>query len=46
MPGAVAGGKRAIWQLGQVKVDDAGPDGLVSTPADAAPFAVQGVFVP
>jgi hypothetical protein len=46
MPGLAAGGVRAIWQLGQIQVKDAGPDGLVSTPAGATPFAVQGVFVP
>jgi hypothetical protein len=32
--------------LSELKIDDAGPDGLVSTPADAAPFAVEGVFAP
>jgi acid phosphatase type 7 len=46
MPGSVADGTRANWQLDQIKVDDAGPDGLVSTPEGAAPFAVQGLFVP
>ena len=46
VPGAVTGGGRAIWELGQVKVYDAGPDGAVSTPDGSAPFAAQGVFVP
>jgi hypothetical protein len=44
-PGAVAEGKRAIWQLDQVQVLDGGPDGLAST-NDNSLFAVQGVFVP
>jgi hypothetical protein len=44
-PGAVLEGRRAIWALGQVKVFDGGPDGVVST-ADNTLFAVQGVFVP
>ncbi len=46
VPGTLTAGARAIWQLGQVKVDDAGPDGALSTPDGTAPFAVQGVFVP
>jgi hypothetical protein len=46
LPGSLVAGARAIWQLGQVTVDDAGPDGSVSTPDGSAPFAVQGVFVP
>ena len=44
-PGAIKEGKRAIWQLGQIKVDDGGPDGVAST-QDNSPFLVQGVFVP
>ena len=44
-PGAVAEGKRAVWQLGQVQVNDGGPDGLVSTTPNTL-FAKQGVFVP
>jgi Tol biopolymer transport system component len=44
-PGAVPEGKRSIWQLGQVQVNDGGPDGLASTTPNTL-FAVQGVFVP
>jgi len=44
-PGAVPEGKRAVWQLGQVQVNDGGPDGLVSTTPNTQ-FAKQGVFVP
>jgi glucose/arabinose dehydrogenase len=44
-PGAVTGGKRANWELGQVEVFDGGPDGRAST-ADNLPFARSGIFVP
>jgi hypothetical protein len=37
--------RRSIWELGQVRVFDGGPDGLAST-QDNTLFAVQGVFVP
>jgi hypothetical protein len=43
--GTVNESRRSIWQLGQVKVYDGGPDGLIST-NDNTLFAVQGVFVP
>jgi hypothetical protein len=46
VPGSVAGGGRAIWELGQVQVLDGGVDGLVSTAADNTVFERQGVFVP
>jgi hypothetical protein len=46
MPGLVAAGRRAIWQLNQVRVYDGGADGLVSTNDGNGLFAVQGVFVP
>jgi Tol biopolymer transport system component len=36
VPGAVTAGKRAVWQLGQVKVYD----------GSGSLFAVQGVFIP
>jgi uncharacterized repeat protein (TIGR01451 family) len=45
VPGAVKEFKRMVWQLGQVRVLDGGPDGVVST-ANNTLFAVQGVFVP
>jgi len=45
-PGAVVGGQRAIWQLGQVKVYDGGADGLASTTADNSLFMDEGIFVP
>jgi hypothetical protein len=45
-PGAVWGNRRAVWELGQVRVDDGGADGDADTPADNTLFMVQGVFVP
>jgi hypothetical protein len=39
-------GKRAVWELGQVRVFDGGADSDASTAADNTLFAVQGVFVP
>jgi hypothetical protein len=43
--GAVQEGKRNIWALGQVKLNDGGADGLASTTPNSV-FAVQGVMVP
>jgi hypothetical protein len=43
--GAIKETKRTIWQLGQVRVNDGGSDGVVSTTPNTL-FAVQGVFVP
>ena len=44
-PGMVRDGDRQVVQLGQIRVDDGGPDGRAST-ADNSLFAVQGIFVP
>ena len=46
VPGMVPGGKRTVWQAGQVEVLDGGPDGDVDTPAGNTVFARQGIFVP
>ena len=43
--GAIVEGKRAVWQLGQVRVNDGGPDGVAATTPNGL-FAVQGLFVP
>jgi hypothetical protein len=43
--GAIQEGKRALWQLGQVRVNDGGADGVASTTPNS-PFMVQGVMVP
>ena len=43
--GTVLENRRSVWQLGQVRVYDGGPDGVASTP-DNTLFAVQGVYAP
>jgi hypothetical protein len=45
VPGAIVSGKRAIWQLGQVQVNDGGADGSVSTNPNSV-FERQGIFIP
>jgi dipeptidyl aminopeptidase/acylaminoacyl peptidase len=45
LPGAIAGGKRAIWQVESFEVYDGGPDGTASTAPNTA-FLRQGLFVP
>ena len=44
-PGAIPEGKRSVWQLDRIRVNDGGPDGVVSTTPNTL-FATQGVFVP
>jgi hypothetical protein len=46
VPGTITEGLRSVWQIGRVRMDDAGADGDTSTAADNGVFAVQGVFVP
>jgi Tol biopolymer transport system component len=46
VPGTIKESLRTVWQIGRVRVDDAGPDGNPDTTADNTVFAVQGVFVP
>ncbi len=46
VPGAIKEGKRSVWELGQVRVDDGGADGDPTTTADNTLFETQGVFVP
>ncbi len=45
VPGMVPESKRAIWEMGQVKVFDGGADGIGSTTPNTL-FGVQGIFVP
>jgi hypothetical protein len=45
VPGAVTAGERAIWELGQVKVYDGGPDGIAATQPNTL-FEDQALFVP
>lgn len=46
IPGTVLGGARSVWQLGQVSVNDGGPDSDGDTAADNSGFMTQGVFAP
>jgi hypothetical protein len=53
VPGSVVEGMRSIWQLGQIAVKDAGPNGTgyascppVCGDGDETTFLRQGVFVP
>ena len=45
IPGSIAEGKRAIWELGQVQVYDGGSDGDVDTGPNTL-FEREGIFVP
>ncbi len=46
LPGSVPEGSRAIWQLGEVQVQDGGEDGEGATTADNTLFLKQGIFTP
>ena len=54
VPGAVKEGARAIWELGQIEVFDAGPNGtgygagcpLTCGDGDEQVYLRQGVFAP
>jgi hypothetical protein len=53
IPGMVPEGARSVWQLGQVSIHDAGPNGTgyadcppTCGDGDEATFLRQGVFVP
>jgi len=45
MPGLVSEGRRAVWELGKVRVFDGGSDNAAATEPNFL-FATQGVFVP
>jgi Tol biopolymer transport system component len=45
VPGAIKDGKRSVWEVGQMFVNDGGPDGDVTTVPNTR-FMTQGVFVP
>jgi hypothetical protein len=45
VPGAIVETQRAIWQMGETKVFDGGPDGLAATTPNTL-YADQGVFIP
>ena len=43
--GTIKEGRRSLWALGQVRLNDGGTDGVASTTPNS-PFAVQGVLIP
>jgi len=45
VPGAVKDTKRAIVEVGQLKVNDGGTDGVAATDPNTL-FSVQGIFIP
>ena len=45
VPGAIREGRRSIWQVGQIEVEDGGADGLAATEPNGT-FARQGLFIP
>jgi len=45
IPAAVKETQRTIWELGQMQVNDGGPDGDAATEPNT-PFVRQGIFVP
>jgi hypothetical protein len=45
VPGTVVENRRAVWQLGQIQIWDAGPN-TITGDGDDTVFARQGVFVP
>jgi Tol biopolymer transport system component len=46
VPGTIKEEVRTVWEVGQVKVFDGGPDANGATGIGNTPFATQGVFVP
>jgi dipeptidyl aminopeptidase/acylaminoacyl peptidase len=46
IPGAIAEGKRSVWQVTDARVFDGGADGDGDTTADNTLFATQGIFIP
>jgi hypothetical protein len=46
VPNTVKEGRRAVWQIGQVRVYDGGADGSASTTADNTLFMDEGLFAP
>jgi hypothetical protein len=45
VPGAVKDTKRAVVEIGQLQVEDGGPDGVHATVPNTL-FGVQGIFIP
>jgi hypothetical protein len=45
VPGSVKDTKRAVVEVGQISINDGGPDGVNAT-APNTKFAIQGIFIP
>ena len=45
VPGIVTEGARAVWELGQVRFLDGGPDGVAGTAGNSL-FLTEGIFIP
>lgn len=45
-PGSVTEGRRTVWALGTLEVEDGGADDDAETTGDNTVFMTQGVFVP
>lgn len=45
VPGAVKDTKRSVVEIGQLQINDGGPDGLATTVPNQL-FSVQGIFIP
>jgi hypothetical protein len=45
VPGAVVSGAKGVVEVGQLRVEDGGPDGTVAT-NDNSTYLVQGIFIP
>jgi dipeptidyl aminopeptidase/acylaminoacyl peptidase len=46
VPGGIEAAHRTIWDVGEARVYDGGPDGNAETETDNSLFMTQGVFVP
>ena len=46
VPGVAVEGARAIWEVGQLTVNDGGSDGDADTSGDNTLFATPGIFIP
>ena len=45
-PGTVRESKRSMWELGPIRLDDGGADGVASTTGDNTPYVAQGILIP
>jgi hypothetical protein len=45
-PGTVREQKRSMWELGRIRLDDGGADGIASTTGDNTSYLAQGILIP